>query len=45
MVNYEIKYKTGDQIFVSGKIQKAEVINGDVYYKIAEVEELTFTRD
>ena len=32
--------KTGDQIFVSGKIQKAEVINEKVYYKIAEAKEL-----
>lgn len=40
MAEYDIKYKTGDEIFVSGKIQKAEVINGKVYYKIAEAKEL-----
>ena len=40
VANYDIKYKTGDEIYIAGKIERAEVINSKVYYKIAEADEL-----
>lgn len=40
MAEYNIKYKTGDEIYISGKVERAEVINGKVFYKIKECEEI-----
>ena len=34
MAKYDIRYKTGDEIFVSGRVEKAEIINGRVFYKL-----------
>lgn len=40
MANYNVKYKIGDEIYVRGTVERIEIINHQINYKICECEEL-----
>ena len=40
MADYNIKFKTDDEIYVAGRVERVELIYGKVFYKIKECEEL-----
>lgn len=39
-MQYDIKHKTGDKVFLECRVNLIEIINGKVYYQLDRIEQI-----